>query len=122
MESSKIETRVTFRNGLTSSEHVKDYADKRIAKIAKHLHQLTVCEFFFAVEKLNHIAEAHVVSGEFEAKAEARADNMYAAIDEVVDKLVHQTRKYKEKLTDHARKPHHGGTNELPPETDIGEE
>lgn len=111
MESSKIETRVTFKN-LKSSDHVKDYAEKRVSKIAKHLHQLTVCDFFFSVEKLEHIAEAHVVSGEFEAKAEARADNMYASIDELVDKLVQQTRKYKEKLTNHSRKPHHGGVSE----------
>lgn len=112
METSKIETRVTFKNGLKPSDHVKEYSEKRVSKIAKHLHQLTVCDFFFAVEKTSHIAEAHVVSGEFEAKAEARADNMYAAIDELVDKLVQQTRKYKEKLTNHHRAPHHGGQND----------
>lgn len=112
MESSKIETRVTFKNGLKSSDHVKEYAEKRVSKVAKHLHQLTVCDFFFSVEKTDHVAEAHIVSGEFEAKGEARAENMYAAIDELTDKLVQQTRKYKEKLTNHSRKPHHGGTNE----------
>lgn len=111
MESSKIETRVTFKN-LKSSDAVKEYAEKRVSKIAKHLHQMTVCEFFFSVEKTSHIAEAHVISGEFEAKGEARAENMYAAIDELTDKLVQQTRKYKEKLTDHSRKPHHGGAND----------
>ncbi len=111
METSKIETTVTFKN-LDSSDAVREYADKRVAKIAKHLHQLTSCDFFFSIEKTSHVAEAHVVSGEFEAKAEARAENMYAAIDELVDKLVQQTRKYKEKLTDHARKPHHGGIND----------
>ena len=113
METSKIETRVTFKNGLKSSDHVKEYAEKKVSKIAKHLHQLTVCDFFFSVEKTQHIAEAHVVSGEFEAKAEASAENMYAAIDELTDRLVQQTRKYKEKLTNHSRKPHHGGINEL---------
>jgi putative sigma-54 modulation protein len=112
VETSKIETTVTFKN-LDSSDAVKEYADKRVSKIAKHLHQLTSCDFFFSIEKTSHVAEVHVVSGEFEAKAEARAENMYAAIDELVDKLVQQTRKYKEKLTDHSRKPHHGGVNEV---------
>lgn len=110
MESSKIETRVTFK-GLNSSDAVKEYAEKRVSKLAKHLHNLTHCDLVFLIEKNDHIAQAHVVSGEFEAKAEARAENMYAAIDSLADKLVQQTRKHKEKITNHQAQPHHADIN-----------
>jgi putative sigma-54 modulation protein len=35
--------------------------------------------------------------------ADAEADDMYAAIDALVDKLDRQVRKHKEKITDHHR-------------------
>ena len=59
------------------------------------------------VEKTKQIAQLHVVSGDFEARAESDDESLYASIDEVVDKMIHQTRKYKEKQTDHAGKGHH---------------
>ena len=120
IDTSKIEARVAFR-GMDSSDSVREYAEKRASKLAKHLHKMTQVDFVFETEKLEHVAHAHVISGEFEAKAEARAESMYAAIDDLTDKLVRQTRKHKEKITDHSAKPHHGGTNELPPEEDEAE-
>lgn len=118
MESSKIDTRVTFK-GLTSSDAVKEYAEKRVSKISKHLHSLTVCDLVFFIEKNDHIAQAHVTSGGFEAKAEARAENMYAAIDALADKLIQQTRKYKEKSTSHQAAPHHGDLVQAVVETEA---
>lgn len=112
IDTSKIESRVTFK-GMDSSDAVKEYASKRALKLAKHLHNMTHVDFVFATEKNDHIAQAHVVSGDFEAKAEARSENMYAAIDDLADKLVQQTRKHKERLSDHHAKPHHDQMNEV---------
>ena len=107
IDTSKIEAKVVFK-GMESSDSVKEYAEKRATKLAKHLHDMTHVDYVFSTEKNDHIAQAHVVSGDFEAKAEARAETMYAAIDDLSDKLVQQTRKHKDKLTSHHAKPHHG--------------
>ncbi len=117
IDTSKIEARVAFR-GMDSSDAVRLYAEKKANKLAKHLHSMTHVDFVFETEKNDHIAQAHVVSGEFEAKAEARGDNMYAAIDDLTDKLVQQTRKHKERATNHSGKAHHGGTNDLEEESE----
>jgi putative sigma-54 modulation protein len=54
------------------------------------------------VEKLVHKADAtlHAAAGKI-IHAEATAEDMYAAIDLLADKLDGQIRKHKEKLTDH---------------------
>jgi putative sigma-54 modulation protein len=56
-----------------------------------------------SVEKLRHKAEAtmHITGGNIFADAEQ--ENMYAAIDALVDKLDRQVKKHKEKMTDHHR-------------------
>ena len=53
------------------------------------------------VEKLRQIAEAtlHVNQGEIHASADE--ESIYAAIDSLVDKLVRQLNKHKEKLNTH---------------------
>jgi putative sigma-54 modulation protein len=104
--SSKLEVKLSFK-GLDSTDAIKSYAEKRISKLSKHLHKLISCEFVFMVEKTMQIAQLHVISGDFEARAESQTESLYSAIDEVVDKMVQQTRKYKEKTTNHAGLPHH---------------
>jgi putative sigma-54 modulation protein len=53
------------------------------------------------VEKLEHKAEATIHVGGGTIHAEQTEQNMYAAIDILVDKLDRQVKKHKEKLTDH---------------------
>jgi putative sigma-54 modulation protein len=113
MENGKFELRIAFK-GFDSSEPLKEYANKRLSKVTKHLHQMTHCALVLSIEKTQHIAEGHLVTGDLDAKAEARAENMYAALDELSDKLMHQTRKFKEKTTNHAGKGHHNSDG-LPP-------
>jgi putative sigma-54 modulation protein len=97
---SHLNVTVVFK-GLDSSESVKEYATKKVAKLTKHLHEMTNCHFTFMHERNQSVAELHVVAGDFDAKAEARGENLFAAIDEVTEKALHQTRKHKEKATDH---------------------
>jgi putative sigma-54 modulation protein len=106
INSSKLNVTIAFK-GMDSSDSLKDYAEKRAQKISKHMHHLTHCHFVCLVEKDDQVAQVHVVSGDFEARAESRQESLYAAIDEVTDKLATQSRKHKEKATSHAGKPHH---------------
>ena len=53
------------------------------------------------VDKLRHKAEATLHTRGADLHAEAIQENMYAAIDTLIDKLDGQTRKHKEKARDH---------------------
>lgn len=78
----------------------KKVADK-MARIERHFDNVTDMHVILTVEKLRHKAEATVnVPGE-RLFAESVEEDMYAAIDSMVDKLDRRVKKFKEKLTDH---------------------
>jgi len=104
--SAKLNVQVVFK-GLDSSDAAKEYAEKRSTKFTKHLHTVTNCHYVFQPNKQGFVTQLHVVSGDFEARAEGDGETLYASIDEVADKILQQTRKFKEKLTDHSGTPHH---------------
>ena len=97
-----LEIKVVFK-GMQSSPAIKEYAEKRSEKISKHLHKIVNCNYVFQTEKGFGITHLHVAASPFEASAEARAENnnIYAAIDEVTDKLEQQARKHNEKVHSH---------------------
>lgn len=74
---------------------------EKFARVERHFDNLTDIHVILTVEKLRHKAEATVnVPGET-LFAESVEDDMYVAIDTLVDKLDRQVKKFKEKLTDH---------------------
>ena len=92
----KIQVDCTFR-GMDASPASREYAEKRATKLEKHVHHVSDCKFVFFKEREDFVAQLHVISGDLDARAEARAETLYAAIDEVTDKILQQTRKHKEK-------------------------
>ncbi len=102
----KIDITVSFK-GMDSSDAAREYAEKRCLKISKHIDHFTTCHFVLLQEKKEFVAQLHMVSNEFEARAEGRDESMYAALDTVTDKMAQQTRKHKEKVKDHSGIPHH---------------
>ena len=80
---------------------LRDYVSNKLERIEKHFDNVTDVHCILTVEKLQHKAEAtvHVSGGTI--FADAREQDMYAAIDSLSDKLARQIRKHKEKLTDH---------------------
>ena len=89
------------------TDALRDYVDTKMDRIIRHHDLLTDAHWILTVEKLQHKAEATLhVSGRT-IHAEAIADDMYAAIDGLADRLDRRVRKYKEKLNDHhAREAH----------------
>jgi putative sigma-54 modulation protein len=72
-------------------------------RLERHFDHVTDIHVVLGVEKLRHKAEAtmHISGGNI--FADAVEENMYAAIDALVDKLDRQLKKHKEKITDHHR-------------------
>jgi len=83
------------------SDALKDYVGTKLERIERHFDHVTDVHCVLSVEKLRHRAEAtvHVSGGTI--FADAIEEDMYAAIDGLVDKLDRQVKKHKEKLSDH---------------------
>ena len=83
------------------TDSLRDYESSKIEKIERHFDLVSDVHCILKVEKLRHTAEATVNVNGGKIYADSTEQDMYAAIDSLVDKLDRQVRKYKEKLGDH---------------------
>jgi len=81
------------------TDPLRDYVNTKFAKLERHFEQINNVQVILNVEKLNQIAEAKLNVNGGEIFANAQDQDMYAAIDALMDKLDRQIIKYKEKLT-----------------------
>ena len=78
---------------------IRDYATGKFGKIKRHFDNVIDVNIILSVEKLRQKAEATVhISGK-NVFVECEDENLYAAIDTLVDKLDRQVKKHKEKLS-----------------------
>jgi putative sigma-54 modulation protein len=83
------------------TDPLREYVVNKIEKIERHFDLVSDVHCILRVEKLRHTAEATVSVNGGKIYADATEEDMYAAIDGLVDKLDRQVRKYKEKHGDH---------------------
>jgi putative sigma-54 modulation protein len=83
------------------TDSLRNYVSSKIDKIERHFDLVSDIHCILKVEKLRHTAEATVSVNGGKIFADSTEDDMYAAIDSLVDKLDRQVRKYKEKMVDH---------------------
>ena len=83
------------------TQSLKDYLNTKFERIERHFDNVTSVHCILSVEKLEHKAEAKINVSGGTLFADAIEEDMYAAIDGLVDKLDRQVQKHKEKLTDH---------------------
>ena len=78
---------------------IRDYVKEKFAKIKRHFDHVIDMNIILSVEKLQQKAEATIhISGK-NLFVECEDENLYAAIDMLVDKLERQVRRHKEKQT-----------------------
>ena len=80
---------------------LKEYLTSKFDRIERHFDNVTADNCILNVEKLRHKAEAKINVRGGTLFADAVEDDMFAAIDGLIDKLDRQIKKHKEKLTDH---------------------
>jgi len=83
------------------TESLREYVETKIEKIERHFDIVSDVHCILTVEKLQHKAEATVNVNGGTIYADAIEEDMYAAIDSLMDKLDRRVRKHKEKLVDH---------------------
>lgn len=82
---------------------LREYVNSKMERLERHFDNVTDMHVVLSVEKLRHKAEATMRIRGSNLFADATEEDMYAAIDALVDKLDRQVKKYKEKRTDHHR-------------------
>ena len=83
------------------SAPLRDYVVTKIEKIERQVDHVADGHCILTVEKLRHKAEATLIVSGGTIYADATEEDMYAAIDGLVDKLDRQVKKHKEKMVDH---------------------
>lgn len=86
---------------LDITESLKSYVVTKFEKLERHFDHVTDVHVILTVEKLMQKAEATVQISGAKLFAEDHQEDMYAAIDALVDKLDRQVIKHKEKLIKH---------------------
>lgn len=83
------------------TDAIRDYTNGKFEKIKRHFDKVIDVHVILTVEKLEQKAEATIQLNGNKIFAEDTQENMYSAIDSLVDKLDRQVRKHKEKLAAH---------------------
>lgn len=88
-------------NHVEITTSLREYVESKFARIERHFDQLIGVHVVLSVEKQRHKAEATVKAGRAKVFADAVEEDMYAAVDALLDKIDRQVKKHKEKITTH---------------------
>lgn len=83
------------------TESLRDYVHGKFSKLERHFDHINNVHVILNVEKLAQIAEATLHLNGGEVFATSQHQDMYAAIDSLIDKLDRQVIRHKEKVKSH---------------------
>lgn len=92
---------VTFRH-MEASDPLRAYAEDKLERVKKYIDEPIDAQVVMSVEKkIRHRAEVALVAKGITIKGSEETNDMYAAVDAVVDKIERQLKRYKEKIKNH---------------------
>ncbi len=94
------------------SDSLKDYINNKMERVERHFDHVIDARVVLDVAKQRHKAETTLQISGSTIHAASEHEDMYAAIDAMIDKLDRQVRKHKEKTTDHHQRD--GGIKQHP--------
>lgn len=80
---------------------LRDYVTQKLERITRHFDRVIDVKVFLSVDKLVQKAEINIHVRGKDIFAESTDEDLYAAIDSLIDKLDRQVLKYKDKQNDH---------------------
>ena len=80
---------------------IREHVEGKFAPIERHGDHITRADVTLVVEKHHHKAEANLHVAGADLFASSESDDMYAAIDSVIDKIDRQLIKHKQKARRH---------------------
>jgi len=86
---------------LDITDSLRNYVHDKFERIERHFDHINNVHVVLQVDKVRQIAEAKMNVNGGEIFANSESEDMYAAIDTLIDKLDRQVIKHKEKMTRH---------------------
>ena len=91
-----MNTSVRFKN-LESSDPLKAYVSEKLDRMEKYFSGPAEANVVLSIEKFRHSAEIHIIGDRLNINGKEETEEMYSAIDMVLDKLEEQIKKSKQK-------------------------
>lgn len=88
------------------TDSMKDYVSTKLQKLERHIDSISNVQVTLSVLKQRQIAESTIHVSGADIHATAEHEDMYAAIDLLIDKLDRQILKHKEKQVDRSHGTH----------------
>ena len=85
------------------TQALRDYVENKFARLERHFDNMTNVHVILSIQKERQKAEATIHVSRGNLFADIEHEDMYAAIDGLVDKLDRQLKKHKEKLVQNRR-------------------
>ena len=83
------------------TEALKAYVENRIEKIGNFYDQIIEAQVVLAVEKYRNIADVTLIANGMRVHGKSETEDMYASVDQVLEKLEKQVKKYKARIKRH---------------------
>jgi len=113
---------VTFRH-MEPSDALKDYAGEKLSRLEKYFDAIIEAQVVLSVEKFRHIADVTVMCDGVKLKGQEQTEDMYSAIDMVMDKMERQAKRYRERYRERKTSKRESiRSAESPAEAEAGEE
>ncbi|WP_440866848.1 ribosome hibernation promoting factor [Symbiopectobacterium purcellii] len=80
---------------------LREFVNTKLAKLEQYFDRINQINVVLKVEKVEQIADATLFVNGGELHATSESEDMYAAIDLLIDKLARQLNKHKDKLKQH---------------------
>jgi len=105
---------------MEATDALKQYATEKFSRLDRYLPKtVQVVVTLSVVKKVHHTAEAVIKSNGLLIQASEETEEMYAAIDLLIEKIERRVRRYKEKLVEHK---HQNSKTEAEPVTRDSED
>jgi putative sigma-54 modulation protein len=92
-----MDVTVTFRH-VDSTESLKEYAEDKLSKLDKYFDFPIEAHVVMTAEKFRRMADVTLNVNGTVIKAEEETEDMYSAIDQVMDKIEIQVKRYRDKI------------------------
>jgi putative sigma-54 modulation protein len=96
---------VKGKNGAVIPNGFREYAEKKLQKLERYFHAIQRVEVQQSTERGQHRVEINLDCDGVFLRGEERKGDLYAALDQVIEKIERQLKRYKTKLRDIHRQP-----------------
>jgi putative sigma-54 modulation protein len=92
-----MQVNITFR-GMDPTESLKAYVKEKIEHVEKYFDRSVEAHAVLSLERYLQHADVTITAGHYVLRGKVKSEDMYKSIDEAMDKIERQLKRYKDKL------------------------